>query len=97
MKLYSPKGINVEFQQITCELDLLIKEVQSLQENVERLPENERDIEIQDKLTRLFPKLNEYAKQSRTRETLSSALVSEEEQIKTKLAAMEEEQVCVIH
>ena len=91
--MYFPKEINVEFQHITCELDLLIKVAQSLQESVERLPENERDTEIQGKLTRLFPKLNEYAKQSRTRETLSSALVSEEEQIRTKLATMEEEQV----
>ena len=88
------KEIQVEFQLIKCELDHLIREAHNLLENVERLPGDDRDTELQGKLTRLSCQLNEYAKQARTRETLSSALVSEEEQIRTKLAAMEQEQVC---
>lgn len=86
------KEIQVEFQHINCELVQLIKGIQDLLENVKRLPVDDRDTALEGKLTRLSIKLNEYAKQARARETLSSALVSEEEQIKAKLAVMEEEQ-----
>lgn len=89
-----PKEIQAEFQHLTSELDELIKNAQKLRENVERLPGNDRDTELQGKLTRLYSKLNEYVKEARTRETLSSALVSEEEKLKSKLVAMEAEQVC---
>ena len=61
---------------------------------MERSPGSDRDTELQGKLTRLYSKLNEYVKEARTRETLSGALVSEEEKLKSKLAAMEAEQVC---
>lgn len=89
------KEIQEEFQHINCELVQLIKGIQDLLENVKRLPVDDRDTALEGKLTRLSIKLNEYAKQARARETLSSALVSEEEQIKAKLAVMEEEQVCL--
>lgn len=89
------KGVQAEFQHINCELDHLMKETHNLLEHVKTLPVDERDKELQlNKLTRLSTKLNEDAKQARTRQTLSSALVSEEEEIRVKLAAMEEEQVC---
>ena len=94
MKLFLPKEIYTEFQHINHEIGQLLKEAYSLRENVERLPGNDRDTEIKGKLASLHSKLNEYSKQARTRETLSSALISEEEQLRTKLAAMEEEQVC---
>ncbi|XP_068706018.1 TNFAIP3-interacting protein 1-like [Montipora foliosa] len=86
------KEVQAEFHLIASELDQLIKETHSLCANFEKLPVYNRDTEIQGKLSKLSTKLNEYAKQARTRETLSSALVSEEEQIREKLAAMEEEQ-----
>lgn len=88
------KEIQAEFQHITSELDQLMTSAQKLSENIEGLPGNERDTELQGKLTRLNSKLNEYVKEARTRETLSSALLSEEEKLKTKLIAMEAEQVC---
>ena len=91
---YFRKEIQVEFQHINCELDQLIKETCKLLENIERLPGDDRSTELQGRLTRLSSKLNEYAKQARTRETLSSALVSEEEKIRAKLVTLEEEQVC---
>ena len=94
MKLFLPKEIYTEFQHLNHEIGQLLKEAYSLRENVERLPGNDRDTEIKGKLASLHSKLNEYSKQARTRETLSSALISEEEQLRTKLAAMEEEQVC---
>lgn len=94
MKLFLPKEIYTEFQHLNHEIGQLLKEAYSLRENVERLPGNDRDTEIKGKLASLYSKLNEYSKQARTRETLSSALISEEEQLRTKLAAMEEEQVC---
>lgn len=90
---YFRKEIQVEFQHINCELDQLIKEIRKLLENIERLPGDDRNTELQGRLTRLSSKLNEYAKQARTRETLSSALVSEEEKIRAKLVTLEEEQV----
>ena len=90
------KEIQTEFQHITSELDHLMRNTQKLCENVERLPGSDRDTELQGKLTRLNSKLNEYVKEARTRETLSSALLSEEEKLKTKLIAMEAEQVCCL-
>ena len=90
------KEIKAEFQHITSELDHLMRNAQILCENIERLPGNGRDTELQGKLTRLNSKLNEYVKEARTRETLSSALLSEEEKLKTKLISMEAEQVCCI-
>ena len=90
------KEIQAEFQHMTSELDHLMRNAQILCENVERLPSNGRDTELQGKLTRLNSKLNEYVKEARTRETLSSALLSEEEKLKTKLISMEAEQVCCI-
>ncbi|XP_020624439.1 TNFAIP3-interacting protein 1-like isoform X1 [Orbicella faveolata] len=86
------KEIQAEFQHITSELDHLMRNAQNLRENIERLPGSDRDTELQGKLTRLNSKLNEYVKEARTRETLSSALLSEEEKLKTKLIAMEAEQ-----
>ncbi|XP_078383097.1 uncharacterized protein LOC144665683 isoform X2 [Oculina patagonica] len=86
------KEIQAEFQHITCELNQLLKNTQKLCESVERIPGNDTDTELQGKLTRLFSKLHEYVKEARTRETLSSALVSEEEKLKSKLVAMEAEQ-----
>ena len=88
------KEIQVEFQHITSELDQLLREAHKLRENVGQLPGEERDTEVQGKITRLYSKLNEYIKEARTRETLSSALLSEEEQLRTKLVEMEAEQVC---
>jgi len=90
------KEIQAEFQHITTELDHLMRNAQNLHENIERLPGNDRDTELHGKLTRLNSKLKEYVKEARTRETLSSALLSEEEKLKTKLIAMEAEQVCCI-
>lgn len=69
-----------------------MRSAQKLSENIEGSPGNDRDTELQGKLTRLNSKLNEYVKEARTRETLSSALLSEEEKLKTKLIAMEAEQ-----
>lgn len=92
--LYFLKEIQAEFQHITTELNQLLTNAQKLRESVERIPGNDTDTELQGKLTRLFSKLNECAKEARTRETLSSALVSEEEKLKSKLVAMEAEQVC---
>ena len=89
-----PKEIQVEFQHITSELDQLLREAHKLRESIEQLPGDDRDTEVQGKLTRLYSKLNEYIKEARTRETLSSALLSEEEKLRTKLEAMEAEQVC---
>ena len=88
------KEIQAEFQHITSELGQLMRNAQKLGENIEGLPGNDRDTELQGKLTRLNSKLNEYVKEARTRETLSSALLSEEEKLKAKLIAMEAEQVC---
>ena len=82
-----------EFQLIGCEFDQLIKHIRSLRENFEKLPASNRDTETQGKLIVLLTKLSDYARQAKTRETLSSALVSEEEKIRAKLAEMEEEQV----
>ena len=90
------KEIQTEFQHITSELGQLVRNTQKLRENIEKLPGSDRDTELQGKLTRLNSKLNEYVKEARTRETLSSALLSEEEKLKTKLIAMEAEQVCCI-
>lgn len=90
------KEIQTEFQHITSELGQLVRNTQKLRENIEMLPGSDRDTELQGKLTRLNSKLNEYVKEARTRETLSSALLSEEEKLKTKLIAMEAEQVCCI-
>ena len=70
-----------------------MRNAQNLSDNIERSPGSDRDTELQGKLTRLNSKLNEYVKEARTRETLSSALLSEEEKLKTKLIAMEAEQV----
>lgn len=80
-----------EFQLIGCEFDQLIKHIRSLRENFEKLPAS--NTETQGKLIVLSTKLSDYARQAKTRETLSSALVSEEEKIRAKLAEMEEEQV----
>lgn len=90
------KEIQTEFQHITSDLDHLMRNIQKLRENIERFPGNGRDTKLQGKLTRLDSKLNEYVKEARTRETLSSALLSEEEKMKAKLIAMEAEQVCGI-
>ena len=87
------KEVQTEFQHITSELDQLMRKAQKLSENIEGLPGNDRDTKLQGKLTRLNSKLNEYVKEARTRETLSSALLSEEEKLKAKLIAMEAEQV----
>ena len=87
------KEVQTEFQHITSELDQLMRNAQKLCENIEGLPGNDRDTKLQGKLTRLNSKLNEYVKEARTRETLSSALLSEEEKLKAKLIAMEAEQV----
>ena len=55
------------------------------------------DGELQVKLAQLSLRLKEYAKEAGTRETLSGALVYEEEQIRDKLLAMEAEQVSLIN
>lgn len=86
------KETQAEFQLIGCEFDQLIKHIRSLRENFEKLPASNRDTETQGKLIVLLTKLSDYARQAKTRETLSSALVSEEEKIRAKLAEMEEEQ-----
>lgn len=86
------KEIQAEYQHIMTELDQLQREAQKLRESVQQLPGDDRDSELQGKLTRLFSKLNEYSKEARTRETLSSALASEEEKLRTKLVEMEAEQ-----
>lgn len=90
-----PKEIQVEFQHLTSEYDQLMTNALKLRADVERLPQDDRDTELQGKLTRLSSKLSEYIKEARTRETLSSALLSEEEKLRTKLVAMEVEQVCL--
>lgn len=86
------KEIQAEYQHIMTELDHLQGEAQKLREGVEQLPGDGRDLELQGKLTRLFSRLNDYSKEARTRETLSSALVSEEEKLREKLVEMEAEQ-----
>lgn len=94
-KIVVSKEIQAEYQHIMTELDHLQGEAQKLREGVEQLPGDGRDLELQGKLTRLFSRLNEYSKEARTRETLSSALVSEEEKLREKLVEMETEQVCL--
>ncbi|XP_029206825.2 TNFAIP3-interacting protein 1-like isoform X2 [Acropora millepora] len=86
------KETQAEFQLIGCEFDQLIKHIRCLRENFEKLPASNRDTETEGKLIVLWTKLTDYARQAKTRETLSSALVSEEEKIRAKLAEMEEEQ-----
>lgn len=86
------KEIQAEYQHIMTELDQLQEEAQKLRESVKQLLGDDRDSELQGKLARLFSKLNEYTKEARTRETLSSALASEEEKLRTKLVEMEAEQ-----
>lgn len=95
-KIVVSKEIQAEYQHIMTELDHLQGEAQKLREGVEQLPGDGRDLELQGKLTRLFSRLNDYSKEARTRETLSSALVSEEEKLREKLVEMEAEQVCCL-
>lgn len=88
------KELRDEFEQIGTELDQIQRGTQKLRENVKHLPDDGREVELMGKLERLNSKLQEYIKEARTRETLSSALITEEEKLKTKLAEIEAEQVC---
>ncbi|XP_022807973.1 TNFAIP3-interacting protein 1-like [Stylophora pistillata] len=86
------KELRDEFEQIGTELDQIQRGTQKLRENVKHLPDDGREVELMSKLERLNSKLQEYIKEARTRETLSSALITEEEKLKTKLAEIEAEQ-----
>lgn len=86
------KELRDEFEQIGTELDQIQRGTQKLRENVKQLPDDGREVELMGKLECLNSKLQEYIKEARTRETLSSALITEEEKLKMKLAEIEAEQ-----
>lgn len=88
------KELRDEFEHIGSELDQIQRGTHKLHENVKQLPDDGREAELLGKIAQFNSKLHEYIKEARTRETLSSALITEEEKLKAKLAEIEAEQVC---
>nr|XP_058970734.1 TNFAIP3-interacting protein 1-like [Pocillopora verrucosa]XP_058970735.1 TNFAIP3-interacting protein 1-like [Pocillopora verrucosa]XP_058970736.1 TNFAIP3-interacting protein 1-like [Pocillopora verrucosa] len=86
------KEIRDEFEHIGSELDQIQRGTHKLHENVKQLPDDGREAELLGKIAQFNSKLHEYIKEARTRETLSSALITEEEKLKAKLAEIEAEQ-----